>query len=268
MIANGRMYSVTPAAAAGWKMLLREVYLRAGVDGEVIDYPAPAPLEALWQRPDLAGVFMCGLPFSLGLFPVVALAAPVPLHSLGDGPGSYRSRLIVAREAPFRLLQDTFGRRLAFTNPESHSGYSALRFHLLPYLRRGQKTLYRETVGPLVTPRRVVETIADGMADIGPVDSYAFELLARDEPGLIEKVRVIDQTAPAPMPLLVASASLPPAILASLRRAFIELQHDGATTGLLTLLQLQGFKVPDPRDYQLLAQRASAAEQAGYRLLA
>ncbi|WP_410012913.1 phosphate/phosphite/phosphonate ABC transporter substrate-binding protein [Sodalis sp. C49] len=267
MIANGRMYSVTAAAAAGWKTLLQAVYRRAGISGEVIDYPAPAPLEALWQRPDLAGVFMCGLPFSLGLFPVVAIAAPVPLHSLPDGPGSYRSRLIVARDAPYRQLRDTFGGRLAFTNPESHSGYSALRFHLLPFLRPGQTTLYRETTGPLVTPRRVVEAVAGGDADIGPVDSYAYELLARDEPALIEKVRVIDHTAPAPMPLLVASASLPPAALAALQRAFIALAQDSNGSALLAALQLQGFKIPDPRDYQLLARRAAAAEQAGYRLL-
>lgn len=267
MIANGRMYSVTPAAAAAWKTLLRQVYRRAGVEGEVIDYPAPAPLEALWQRPDLAGVFMCGLPFSLGMYPVTAIVAPVALHSLPDGPGSYRSRLIVARDAPFRQLRDTFGRRLAFTNPESHSGYSALRFHLLPYLRPGQTSFYRETLGPLVTPRRVVEAIAAGKADLGPVDSYAFELLARDEPELMQHVRVIDQTAPAPMPLLVASATLPPAALAGLQRAFIALQHDESGASLLAALQLQRFMVPDPRDYQLLAQRAAAAEHAGYRLL-
>lgn len=267
MIANGRMYSVTPAAAADWKTLLREVYRRAGVAGDVIDYPAPAPLEALWRRADLAGVFMCGLPFSLGLFPVVAIAAPVPLHSLPDGPGSYRSRLIVASDAPYRQLRDTFGGRLAFTNPESHSGYSALRFHLLAYLRPGQTALYRHTVGPLVTPRRVVEAVAGGDADIGPVDSYAWELLARDEPDLMGKVRVIDNTAPAPMPLLVASATLPPAALAALQRAFTTLSRDENGAALLAALRLQGFRIPDPADYRLLAQRAAAAEQAGYRLL-
>ncbi|MCL2893768.1 phosphate/phosphite/phosphonate ABC transporter substrate-binding protein [Brenneria tiliae] len=264
MIANGRMYSVTPAAATGWKRLLREVYRRASVEGEVIDHPAPAPLEGLWQRPDLAGVFMCGLPFALGLFPVVAVAVPVPLHSLADGPGSYRSRLIVARHAPYRQLPETFGRRLAFTNRESYSGYHALRFHLLPYRQPGGKRLYRQTVGPLITPRRVVEAIANGLADIGPVDSYAFDLLAHDAPELMEKVRVIDHTAPAPMPLLVASASLPPAALASLQRAFVDLSSDSGAAPLLAALQLQGFNVPDPQDYQLLAQRAAAAEQAGY----
>ncbi|MCU5771188.1 phosphate/phosphite/phosphonate ABC transporter substrate-binding protein [Erwiniaceae bacterium BAC15a-03b] len=258
---------MTATAAVNWKKLLQEVFRRADINGEVIDYPAPAPLEALWQRADLAGVFMCGLPFSLGLFPVVALATPVPLHSLADGAGSYRSRLIVAKDAPYQHLTETFGQRLAFTNPESHSGYSALRFHLLRWLAPGQQRLYRETVGPLITPRRVVETIAKGLADIGPVDSYAFELLARDEPELMQQVRVIDQTEPAPMPLLVASATLDPMAVAKLQRAFIELQHDSSVSELLAALQLQGFIAPPADDYQLLAQRAAAAQQAGYGVL-
>ncbi|MBJ7222208.1 MULTISPECIES: phosphate/phosphite/phosphonate ABC transporter substrate-binding protein [unclassified Brenneria] len=267
MIANGRMYSVTAAAAANWKNLLQEVYRRAEVAGGVIDYPAPAPLEALWQRADLAAVFMCGLPFSLRLFPVVPIATPAPLHSLTDGAGSYRSRLIVARDAPYQHLPETFGQRLAFTNPESHSGYSALRYHLLRWLQPGQTRLYRETVGPLITPRRVVETIANGEADIGPVDSYAFELLARDEPELMQQVRVIDQTAPAPMPLLVASATIDAGSLAKLQRAFMTLQQDSQGAACLSALQLQGFTLPATLDYQLLAQRAAAARQAGYSVL-
>lgn len=267
MIANARMYSVTPTAAASWKQLLQEVYRRAGVDGEVIDYPAPAPLEGLWRRSDLAGVFICGLPFSLGLYPLIAVATPVPLHSLADGAGSYRSRLIVAQNAPYQQLSETFGHRLAYTNPESHSGYSALRYHLLRWLQPAQTRLYRATVGPLITPRRVVETIANGEADIGPVDSYAFELLAKEEPELMRQVRVIDSTAPAPMPLLVASATLAPAVVARLQRAFVELQHDSTAARLLDALQLQGFITPEPDDYQLLARRAAAASQAGYRQL-
>lgn len=267
MIANARMYSVTPAAAAGWKRLLREVYRRAGVDGEVIDYPAPAPLEGLWRRSDLAGVFMCGLPFSLGLFPVVPVATPVPLHSLADGAGSYRSRLVVARDAPYEDLADTFGDRLAFTNAESHSGYGALRFHLLPYRQAGQSRVFRESVGPLVTPRRVVEAVAFGEADVGPVDSYAFELLARDEPELMQRVRVIESTAPAPMPLLVASAALPLAVVARLQRFFVELRQDSGGAGLLADLALEGFIVPEADGYQLLARRALAAVEAGYSRL-
>lgn len=268
MIANARMYSVTPEAAAAWKALLQEVLLRAKMGGEVIDYPAPAPLEALWQRADLGCVFMCGLPFSLGLFPVAPLVAPVPLHSLGEGAGTYRSRLIVAQDSPFQRIEETFEHRLAFTNPESHSGYSALRHHLLPFLATGKHQLYATTLGPLITPRRVVEAIVSGSADIGPVDGYAFELLSRYEPELMRQVRVIDSTAPAPMPLLVSAATLPPEKRTALQQIFLSLEHDPRVANLLNALLLKGFIIPDPVDYQVLAQRADNACQQGYSHLA
>ncbi|MBL8670191.1 MAG: ABC transporter permease, partial [Alphaproteobacteria bacterium] len=60
LIANARMYSVAPGAAAAWKRLFAWLKERSGIDLQVIDHAFPAPLDALWARPDLACTFMCG----------------------------------------------------------------------------------------------------------------------------------------------------------------------------------------------------------------
>lgn len=80
---------------------------------------------------------------------------------------------MVPTSSTARCLEETFGGRLAYTNPESHSGYNAVRYHLSAYINETRKTLYRTLVGPLITPRRVVEALAAGEADVGPLDSYA-----------------------------------------------------------------------------------------------
>ena len=72
------MYSVDPKSAALWQTLLVAVIQEAGVPITLVEHPAPAPLEELWQRPDLGAVFMCGLPFSRTLPQPALIAAPIP----------------------------------------------------------------------------------------------------------------------------------------------------------------------------------------------
>jgi len=64
LIANARMYSISPESAARWRTLLAAVIEHAGLHIEIIEHQEPAPINDLWRRPDQAAVFMCGLPFS------------------------------------------------------------------------------------------------------------------------------------------------------------------------------------------------------------
>ena len=132
-IANARMYAVAPEAEAAWQGLLTRICEEAGVTLAYLSYPAPLPLEALWARPDIGCVQMCGYPIALRLADVVPIASPIPRAEWALGRAVYRSDLIVRRDAPFRTLKDTFGLRLGWTAAHSHSGFNALRHHLLQY---------------------------------------------------------------------------------------------------------------------------------------
>ena len=122
MIANARMYSVSPDVGALWRSLLSDVIAKAGLPMTVIEHPAPAPLAELWSRPDQGAVFMCGLPFSHANPRPVLVAAPVPSPpEFGDRP-EYWSEFVVRESSDFRSIEDTFGKRIAFTVPDSQSG--------------------------------------------------------------------------------------------------------------------------------------------------
>ncbi|MHA4875301.1 PhnD/SsuA/transferrin family substrate-binding protein, partial [Enterococcus faecium] len=87
--------------------------------------------------------------------------------------------------------------RMAFTVEDSHSGYNAPRHHLLPHRRaRGDAALFKAMIGPVVTPRRVLETVAAGEADVGPLDSYAYALMMRHDPELAGRFRIVASTDP------------------------------------------------------------------------
>jgi ABC-type phosphate/phosphonate transport system substrate-binding protein len=246
MIANARMYSISPDAAEAWKALLAGVAACAGLALDVIDYPAPAPLSGLWDRPDKAAVFMCGLPYSRSETRPEILVAPVPSPTDFDGKPHYWTDLVVRADSPFQTLPDTFGHRLALTVKDSQSGYVAPLRLLAAY--GGSESLYDEVIVPRITPVGTITAVTEGLADVAPVDAYAFRLLQRFRPELTSQVRVVAQTDIRPIPLLVASAPRSE----SLAAAFLTAHENLLLKALMANLLLDRFVQPDAAAYEVL----------------
>jgi ABC-type phosphate/phosphonate transport system substrate-binding protein len=236
LVANARMYSPTPEAAAAWRALFAKVSERSGVALETVEHAYPAPLAELWSRRDLGCAFMCGFPFARAAMQPLIVAAPLR----EEGP-VYRTELVVRSEAPFATLEATFGHRIGWTLEDSHSGCNAIR-HLLPQ--------YRETVGPLVTPRHVAEAVLEGRIDVGPLDGFVLALWRRYAPEFADRLRTVATSRPAPIPPLVAAPGIPEETVARLRAAFLGI-------GRRPELLIDGFIMPNPRDYDVLRQWTS-----------
>ena len=268
MIANARMYSVDAASAAAWRALLAWVLHRAGVEGEVVDHHSPLPLETLWSRPDLGCAFMCGYPFAL------AMPQPIPLVALVPSLERYRSKpvywtdLVVRDDAPLRTIADSFGKVMAYTTEGSQSGYQAPRRFLAPYAKGRGGSLFASTIGPLITPRQVAEAIVAGAADIGPLDSYAHDLLRQNEPGLASRLRTIASTPPTPFPPLVAASTIDRGEAKRLREALYAAAGAKELHAVRRALLIEGFVQADARTYAVLAAEAAEADRLGYPRLA
>jgi ABC-type phosphate/phosphonate transport system substrate-binding protein len=246
MIANARMYSVTPQVAQLWGRLLESLGKRAGMALEIVTHAPPKPLTELWQREDKAAVFMCGLPFSSGSFAAQILAAPVPSPAAFQGLSRYWSELVVRRDSPYRDFADTFGHRMAFTVADSQSGYAAP----LHYLRGldGGFPRFAEIVAPSITPTGALNAVIEGLADVAAVDSYAFALLDKYRPELTAQVRSVARTGMAPIPPLISS----PGSFDALRAAFLDAHARPELQPVMQALLLERFVLPDPREYDTL----------------
>lgn len=252
MIANARMYSVTPSVAALWRSLLGAIL--GDTDIEIVDHAPPVPISELWQRPDKAAVFMCGLPYRLATPQPEPVVAPVPSPSEYGGRACYWSDVVVRADSPFETVEQTFGHRLALTTPESQSGYAALLHELMRY---GTGTpLYREIIEPRFTPLGALTAIIERKAEVAPLDSYAFALLSKHAPELTAQVRAILRTEPTAIPLLVASGPVPRAIAA----AFLGAREKATAVALMDQLLLDRFARPERAAYDDLRERFSAMQ--------
>lgn len=255
MIANARMYSVSPEAAALWRRLLGAVIERSGLDIRLLDHGEPAPIDELWQRSDKAAVFMCGLPFSRSHPRPELIAAPVPSPPDFHGLPQYWSEMVVRADSAMKTIEDTFGGRIALTVPDSQSGCLAA----LCYLMTEAQTFppYREVITPRVTPLGAMSAVIDGAAEVAPIDSYAYALLRKYRPDLTFQLRSVGRTAPTPIPPLVASQ----AGFDRLRAAFLEAHEISTIQPLMADLLLQRFVRPDPGSYDALRSNYEKAIQ-------
>jgi ABC-type phosphate/phosphonate transport system substrate-binding protein len=262
------MYASSASLSAAWNNLLAWVSAVSGVDLEVIEHAYPAPLDDLWAREDMGCVFMCGYPWALRAERPRLLAAPVPSPARYVGRPVYVSDFVVRADSRFTTLDDTFGARLAYSIESSHSGYNAPRHHLLGFRTSARPALYSEIVGPLVSPRRVLDAVIDGRADVGPVDGYLFDLWGCHLPEVTDAVRVIATTEAAPIPPLVASPTIDEDTCGRLTAALLDAHRDPALAPTLEALLLTRFVAATPARFEVFLEWERVAVSAGYPVLA
>ncbi|HEY1290637.1 MAG TPA: PhnD/SsuA/transferrin family substrate-binding protein [Burkholderiales bacterium] len=259
LVANARMYSVTPAAAAAWREVIGWVAREADVPVEFVEHGPPKLLSDLWARDDLGVVQMCGLPASLRKPSPTVLAAPQPSLPRYQGKAIYMSDIAVRADAPFQTLEDTFGGVAGYTLKDSQSGYFAWRTLLLTKYPNAK---YRQIVGGLLNPRGVIQALASKKIDVGPLDGYVFDLLRAGDPQFASQVRVIAVTDPTPMPPLVATASLKENQTEQLRSAFRAVHEEPSLHSALGAILVERFVVPDLSVYDETKRRAERVERA------
>ena len=255
MIANARMYSVSPQAAALWHRLLGAIIEHSGLDIELHDHTAPAPIDELWQRSDKAAVFMCGLPFSRSDPRPELIAAPVPSPPEFRSLPQYWSEMVVLKDSALQTIEDTFGGRIALTVPDSQSGCLAALYYLMTKARAFPP--YREVITPRVTPLGAMSAVIDGAAEVAPIDSYAYCLLRKDRPDLTSQLRVVGRTAPTPIPPLVSSRTG----FEKLQAVFLEAHEISTIQPVMADLLLERFVLPDPHSYDALRSNYETATQ-------
>ena len=214
---------------------------------DIIDHAPPAPISELWQRPDKAAVFMCGLPWSLATPRPTLVAAPRPSPAAYGGRACYWTDLVVRADSPFQSLEQTFGHRLALTTPESQSGYAAPLYALMAH--GGAKPLYREIIEPRFTPMGALTAVIENKAEVAPLNSYALALLTN------MRRRLPRRPASSRAPNRPRSRRSWPPARPRRRAAFLAAGASAVDTGPDGPLLLHSFAGPETEAYDALRER-------------
>ncbi len=198
-------------------------------------------MTSLLEEGALELAWICSNPYLQHEDHLEALAVP-----LFEGQPRYRAYVIVAADAPdLKGVEDLKGRVFAFSDPDSNSGYLVVRHHLLERYTRAEE-FFRKTFFAYGHPN-VIRAVAEGLAHGGAVDGYVWEVLAREEPTLTARTRIVWRSEWFGFPPLVASRSAPPSLREAFSRALFDMARDPDGRRVLDGLHLDAF-VPVPAD--------------------
>jgi phosphonate transport system substrate-binding protein len=183
--------------------------------------------------------WLCGFPYLQHEAALDLLGVPV-----WRGVPLYQSYLITASADPAAGLADLRGGTHAFSDPDSNSGWLVTATDLARMAERPEtffgRTLF--TYGH----RNVVRAVADGLTRSGSVDGYVWEALARVEPDLTARTKVITRSEPLGFPPFVTRRETAAGETAGLlKTALLSLAATVEGQAALELLQLDGVIAGD-----------------------
>ena len=208
--------------------------------------------------------FVCGLPYvrlrRLDPPPVVALAAPVVAGERYQDRPIYFSDVVVPAASTARTLADLRGCSWAYNEPASHSGYLATLHRLLQ--EGGTGAFFGRT---MMTGfhQESIRGVAEGEVDASAIDSQVLDVAFDREPGLRDRLRVIDTFGPSTIQPFVAATTVDPGLRTAVREVVQGLGGSPEERAALDRGLVRRFVAVEDADYDDIRVMLADVEAAG-----
>lgn len=187
--------------------------------------------------------FVCDYAYVLGKrgFGMEILAVPQIM-----GQQTYRSYLIVPPGSEARSLEDLRGKRFAFSDPLSSSGW-LYPTYLLNLRGEHPATFFARTVFTY-SHDNTLWLVADRFVDAGAVDSLVYDFMALREPRL-RQLQIIARSPAWGNPPVVVHPRIDPSLRDRLRQIFLAMDRDPKAKRFLAELMIDRFVLLDDTHY-------------------
>jgi len=178
----------------------------------------------------------------------------VPLY---HGRPYYRAYLIVPESKPrITTMLQLRGKVFVYADPYSNSGYLVPRYQLRA-AGENPDTFFARTFFTYAH-RKVIEAVADGLADGGSVDSYIWDSLDVVKHEITSRTWPVSQSEDYGFPPFVAHHAVGRADYEAMQRLLITMRYDAQGKALLKALNLDGFTLSDDKLYANVAKMMAA----------
>ncbi|MDK2855810.1 MAG: hypothetical protein PWQ86_1023 [Bacillota bacterium] len=174
---------------------------------------------------------------------VVPLVTPIV-----NGTPSYEGYIIVHRLSGITSLSQLQGRRVAFVDPKSASGYAFPRY----LLKKAGVEPDRDIEGLFLgTHNKVIEAVLARAVDAGATYSEAWDMARQKGLPVDSELRIIAKTEPIPKDVIAARAGLPSELIELLKHSFINLKDTPPGKELLQKSPVDGFILAEEAKYDV-----------------
>ena len=180
-------------------------------------------------------------------------------QSLIDGASTYRGAIVVRKDSGLNSLADLKGKRFAFVDPKSTSGYVYPRAMLI---EKGMApdTYFKETIFA-GSHDKVIAAVLDGRADAGAIYESALGI-AKAEGVPTENLVTIASTEPIPHDAITVRIGLEERLTKKIQTALVELDKSEAGRRLIANSKpkkLTGYVIAKDNQFDVVRRTAKIA---------
>jgi len=236
-----------------------------GVDGVPDALDRTRDVHALWRDPGLLFGQACGYPLvSEPDLDLRLLALPVYVVAGRGGP-THRSVIVCRGDDPRGSLAAFHRSCAAVNDPRSNTGMNLLRATIA---RDALPAPFFDTIVRTGSHRESVNAVATARADIAAIDEVTYAALARFEPDLVARLRIIASSPDSPTLPFVTAATTSDDMVRKLRTALGRAIADPALADVRATLFLTGVVPADADALTAIVALETAAVGAGHAALA
>ena len=173
------------------------------------------------------------------------IARPVNL----EGSSHVQSYIFVRKDSGIRDSKDMKGKRMAFVDRATVTGY----LYALAYLREhgiNDPKAYFNDISFTGSHGSTIYTVLDGRADIGTVKSKIFQILVAKDPSINEELAIIAKSREFPENTLFLRKDLSQDIRSKIKTTLLSMDRDPEGATVLKNLGAQQFIETKKSDFQ------------------
>jgi phosphonate transport system substrate-binding protein len=217
--------------------------------------PTYSEINALIQGEFVDLGFVCSLPYVLGNedFGAELLVAPQL-----DGETVYYSYLIVPMDSLASELADLRGASFAFTDPISNSGHLAPSYQLF-LIDETSVSFFSRHIFTYSHDNSIL-AVAEKLVDGAAVDSLVYDQMAKDDPEIAARTRIIARWGPYGIPPVIVNPTLDPDLKQQLRDLLLDVHNSEEGRQILDSLGIDKFVIVPDSNYDSIREMKEAVE--------
>ena len=155
------------------------------------------------------------------------------------------SDIIVRADSKAKFLTDLRGMIFAYNEPESFSGYTSIRAHTASITKFN---LFSKTI-EAGSHEKALQMIKTGNADVAAIDSTMLDMELKNNPAIMDELRIIESIGPYPGAPLVIRKNISPKIKKTIQNSLLTMHNNYEGQMILEKSLLSRFEKISDKHY-------------------
>ncbi|MBI4690962.1 MAG: phosphate/phosphite/phosphonate ABC transporter substrate-binding protein [Nitrospirae bacterium] len=224
--------------------MMKYVSKKFGKPIELIQKKTYQEVNDMLERKELDLAFVCSGPYVDGhkKFGMELLVAPM-LY----GKPFYQAYFIVHKSSPINNIQGLWGKRFAFTDPNSNTG-KLVPTYVLSKINKTPETYFKEHIFTY-SHDNSIKAVSKGLVDGASVDGLIWDYYNDRNPDFVKDTKIIYRSPLYGIPPVVVHPKTPIEIKNKLKNIFLSMHEDPEGKKILSEIRIEIFIVPKDSSY-------------------